>query len=346
MGIWKLKNKTPFNADYCFYRDDVDGGEVWIIGVKATFDIKGDNPGELSISDEQVNVFLSPEYRGDENRSSLLYDSDLVLRKDYVDIIVNGHAHAVGQPVTNSMVCVEVGKWSKTLNVFGERYWIRELGVIYKTDPQKFDKIPIIYENAYGGLSEFEQPDKNGNPTPLFDIRNPVGRGFRKKRKELIRCRLPNFEYPDCKTTTGKSKRNRVACFGAIPAHWSPRINFAGTYDDDFLTSKSLGRPGDFDSRYYNSAPVDQQLKNIEDGIGVRLTNLTPNGKLIFYLPIVQVFFKTWLKDRFIKHRGTLHSVIIEPDYPRVSMLWQTSIKCQYQEHFIEDSLITHDLRF
>ena len=61
----------------------------------------------------------------------------------------------------------------------------------------------------------------------------------------------------------------------------------------------------------------------------MELTNLTPDGWLAFLLPRVAFGFETEFRggDR-VQHRGKLHTVILEPDVPRVILVWRTELPC------------------
>ena len=59
------------------------------------------------------------------------------------------------------------------------------------------------------------------------------------------------------------------------------------------------------------------------------MLNLTPNGRLALTLPRVAFGFETWFRggDR-VRHRGKLHTVILEPDVTRVILVWRTELPC------------------
>jgi hypothetical protein len=86
--------------------------------------------------------------------------------------------------------------------------------------------------------------------------------------------------------------------------------------------------PEDFDTRYFHCAPEDQQVEGfLRGGEPVRLRNLTENGLLEFRLPRFYPVFTTYFRGRPFEHRAKLHTVIIEPDLPRVLMVWYTCLR-------------------
>ena len=80
--MWRIDNRTPFAAERAWVRDR-DGSEIWLVAVKATFDIRPD--GTTAIAEEQPPVLRVPEYHGEPGKSSIKYESDLVLTKQTTD---------------------------------------------------------------------------------------------------------------------------------------------------------------------------------------------------------------------------------------------------------------------
>src|SRR4030095_10595505 len=145
--MWELDNQTPFAADRAWVRDR-DGSEVWIVAVKATFEIRPD--GTTRIAESQEEVCRSPKYRGEPGRSSLLYDSDLVRTKPATDILANCHAYApYGRTTPHIDVTLKVADIAKTLRVWGDRMW--KIGILSAgvSSPEPFERMPIVYERAF-----------------------------------------------------------------------------------------------------------------------------------------------------------------------------------------------------
>jgi hypothetical protein len=332
--MWHLVNNTPFAAERAFVRDQ-NGAEVWLVAVKGTFAIKSD--GSTALAEKQVEVCLAPKYLGEPGKSSLAYETDLVHTKPGTDVILHGHAYApAGKPVTSVDVMMNLGKISKTLRVFGDRFW--ELGLIdlKMTAPKPFVKMPIIYERAFGGVDQ-----KSENPKKHRDERrNPIGTGFAVTSEHLVGQRLPNIEDPQALISLWK-KRHRPAGFGPIARDWSPRVELAGTYDEIWEKERLPLLPVDFDQRFYQCAPEDQQVPGyLRGGEAVELYNLSPEGLLRFTLPYVWLTFSTSFGRATVAHRAKLHTVILEPDFPRVIMVWHTHLLCHNKEHKLEQTVI------
>ena len=93
----------------------------------------------------------------------------------------------------------------------------------FKTKPEPFERIPLIYERAFGGWDRSHpETEKHG-----FEPRNPVGTGFRAKRGKFEKgIRLPNLEDPQ-RPLKGHRDKPPPTGFGFISPHWPPRAALA-----------------------------------------------------------------------------------------------------------------------
>jgi hypothetical protein len=320
--MWQLDNRTPFAAERAWVRGR-DGAEIWIVAVKATFDIDAD--GRPVPSPVQPPVTVVPEHvdPDDAAQSSLRYDIDLVRTKVTTDVLLLGHAYAPGgRPATEVEVGLQVGPVVKRLRVVGDRVW--QGGSM--TRPAPFLRVPLVYERAYGGVDTRTRDTE----APQWDVRNPVGCGFSTTGPGTDGEAVPNVEYPD-RPMRGWKDRPPPAGFGPVCAHWQPRVRLAGTYDEQWQQTRFPLLPEDFDDRHHQCAPEDQQAPAfLRGGELVSLRNLTSEGELRFALPRMylglETFFVTGERERHA--RPALHTVILEPDGPRVSLVWHSALPC------------------
>lgn len=333
--MWVLVNQTPFAAERSWVRDK-NGSEVWLVAVRGTFNIYPD--GLLEIAEEQSNVCLAPEYLGENGQSSLLYETDLFHTKPQTDVILHGHAYApVGKPVTKMDVELKIDRFAKRLRVLGDRFWASGLWGMKMTEPIPFEKMPITYERAFGGWDQKSNDPKKHSWEP----RNPIGTGFAVKPIHLENQKVANIEYPKQSISSWK-QRPSPAGFGPIPGNWQPRLQFAGTYDKRWEEEKLPLIPDDFDEHFYQCAPLDQQMSGyLKGGELTQLFNLTPQGYLKFRLPIVKLNFDTNFGNEIISHTANIHTVIIEPDHPRLIMVWHTMLPCHFKVLKLEATTIT-----
>jgi hypothetical protein len=334
--MWNVNNLTPFSDGHAFVRDR-DGAEVWLVAVRGTFAIDPD--GSTRPAERQEEVCLVPQYRGEPGKSSLLYDTDLPHLKPTTDVLLHGHAYAPGgHPAAQVDVSMKVGPISKTLRVTGDRVWRQGALAPTMADPQPFMQMPIVYERAYGGANLTGVDPREHD----WDRRNPIGTGFAVKAEHLVGQRVPNIEDP---RDSGLFWRRRPspAGFGPIASDWMPRVRWAGTYGEKWEEERLPLLPEDFDDRFYLCAPEDQRAPQpLKGGEEVELHNLTPAGLLRFRLPRVALGFSTrFSTGERIRHRGVLHTVILEPDFPRVLMVWHTSLPCHPKVLKLEETTIT-----
>jgi hypothetical protein len=329
--MWQLDNRTPFAAERAWVRDR-DGAEVWLVAVKATFDILPD--GSTHPSRVQPPVLRAPEFHGGSG-GSIKYETDLVPLKTTTDVLVVGHAYAPqGHAASQIDIALKVGPVQKVLRVFGDRRWT----LLGPSSAKPFLKMPLLYERAFGGVDPAsDQPQRD------WDWRNPAGTGFTRSSAGAQMVALPNIEYPD-KLVASWDDRPPPAGLGPVACHWQPRASRAGTYDLHWQNNRQPLLPEDFDDRFYQCAPQDQQSPGfLRGGEPVLLRNLSESGNLQFALPRMHLGFETRFvdKSREVHRSRALHTVIVEPDFPRVSLVWHSALPCHFKVHKLERTVVT-----
>lgn len=329
--MWAIDNRTPFKAAKGWGRDR-DGVHEWLVALKATFDIRDD--GSLRIADEQVAPLQMPEYSGEPGASSLEYDADVVGPKPTTDIIVNGTAYAPGERASNDFtVTVRAASIEKSLRIRGLRRWEDGAFGLRPSDMQPVTSQTLRYEHAYGGFDR-THPDP---AKQRLDLRNPVGCGLVPREGDL----LPSIEYP-----SGSVEKNGPAGFGAIDSFWSPRREFAGTYDEQWRKERFPLLPMDWDPRSRLCAPLDQRPSaSLRGGELVELMNLTPDGLMRFTLPRIFLRFRTRIDGRLEEHAAHLGTVVIEPDHRRVMLVWQSALTVRENGDYLEHTIISEKAR-
>ena len=149
--MWQIDNRTPFAAAQGWVRDR-RGAEVFLVVVKATFDILPD--GTTNPAAEQPEPLRLADDHGEPGKSSIRHELDFVLTKRTTDVLVVGHAHAPqGHAVRQVDVGLMVGSLRKSLRVFGDRRW--EGGA--PTRPVPFVVMPLVYHAplaAWTGITD------------------------------------------------------------------------------------------------------------------------------------------------------------------------------------------------
>ena len=84
---------------------------------------------------------------------------DLGVPKPCAEFLVSGSVYTAHQPQPATCAAqVRVGDLSKSLMVFGDRYWLDDR----PTDPQPYEAMPLDWAHAYGGPSYPDNPNGRG----------------------------------------------------------------------------------------------------------------------------------------------------------------------------------------
>jgi len=314
----ELINATGMEAGYTQGLDPA-GREYLVVVVKGTFHIP-ENGGEPSLAAVQIPLVEADTFTGEPGFSSTVYESDYCLAKPNCDVLLIGSAYTPhGRPATHTRVGLQLGPIDKTFDVIGNRTWSGRGGS--PSEPEPFTRLPISYDCAFGG-SDDSRPEKAKSFGP-----NPVGLGYRPLLdKEVLRDQpVPNTQEPG-KTINSPDGRYKPMAFGPIGRSWPPRLNYAGSYDDAWLADAFPFLPADFDTRYYQAAPEDQQMPYPAGGEQVTLRNLTPDGLVTFPVPAIDVpivFFPR--KGEKIESKMVIDTIVIEPDREIFTLTWRAS---------------------
>jgi len=195
---------------------------------------------------------------------------DLGLPKPFAEFLVTGNAYTHHQAEkTRCAVRAQVGSVSKSLTVFGDRYWIAGAA----TAPQTFESMPLDWSRAYGGGAY---------------AANPLGRGFAEEEiatphgAQRVR-RMPNVEAADRLVRTPVQAPGAPAGFGPVDFAWPQRQALLGEYGSDYLETHFPGFSPSLDWRAFNAAPPDQLLPPDEmlAGAAFRLWNMHPEQAVV-----------------------------------------------------------------
>jgi hypothetical protein len=258
---------------------DVDNKPKLTVIVKATYVLarEGDDvrptPKQLPIFNNDIMTEAKPP--------SIRFESDLVPFKPCTDVVLVGRAYAPeGKSVTELVAGLRVGQLRYGVAVIGDRQWQTQLldkpTISYK---QPFRTMDLVYERAFGGFDK---------PAGMYCKENHVGTGFIGKRtaERVEGLRLPNLEDPRNLIQTWNN-RPRPVGFGFYGRGWSPRLAYAGSYDDKYMKERHPLLPADFSFRFFNGAHPDLQVGGYLRGDEeVDLLNVCPEAPRVhFRLP-------------------------------------------------------------
>jgi hypothetical protein len=324
----ELINATKMAAGYTMAVQK-DGRELLVVVVKGTFTIPP--PGEEpKLAEEQVPLVETDVFTGEPGFSAALYENDFAPRKPRCDVLLNGSAYAPqGKPVERVTVSLRVGSMKKSFDVVGNRKW--QAGMLYYTISaiEPFTKMPISYDNAFGGIDKANPDHLHYYPT------NHAGVGYHvhTSPKAMNDKPLPNTEETGnpIKAPAGKYK---PMAFGPVGRAWQPRVTLAGTYDQNWMDNVHPFLPADFKEEYFQAAPADQQTAYLHGGEEVELVNLTPEGRTVFKLPAMRVPFEFFYKNGDRKKRaGVIDTLLLEPDQGQFMMTARVTLPLRRNLH-------------
>ncbi len=165
------------------------------------------------------------------------------------------HGKLVGALAVSS----ECAGIKKELNVVGDRYWMG--GITGSSVPVPFTKMPLTWQNAFGG--------KNHSL-------NPAGKGIEKEKTDIGEdlILMPNIEYTN-KLMTNKGQTPPPAGYLPLLIDHPERHQYMGTYDETWLSTCFPGYPKDFNFKAFNAALSDQQFPSyLLGGEEFKLKNL------------------------------------------------------------------------
>jgi hypothetical protein len=334
-----VDNRTPFALEVLFLVDESSRPLVVPV-VKATFVIGRD--GRCVRGDEQVPVNVAGACFGpDPAAASYKFEPEVAFTKPTTDVVLIGHAHAARPDTKEMKVSLTVASMSKEAIVYGDRLGGKTAGFFTMTRPLPFEKIPLIYERAFGGWDRSHaDPSKH-----TYEPRNPVGTGFASAEGPVKELRLPNIEDP---RSPFKNPGDRPAPvgFGFVSPHWQPRAALAGTYDEAWQKHRSPLLPADFDRRHFNAASAGLIMpKYLRGDEPISAIGVTPEGTLSFSLPGVPPPTVTIAPLRTPDQNVdlALDTVIIDADERRVYLIWRGSLVLRSGPHDVGSIAISSE---
>src|SRR5262245_13505405 len=321
-----LINATGMAAGYTGGLDK-DAREWLVVVVKGTYLIPRNPNDSPVLAPEQVPLLTADKFTGAPGYSAPVYEADYPPRKPRCDVLLNGSAYAPGgRPVDRVTVSLRVGTVRKSFDVVGDRVWQASALRLGASPPTPFARMPISYDRAFGGVDKA----KGDLTTFRWYPTNHAGVGWHDylDTKFLDGAPLPNTEE------TGDPVRKpngtyRPMSFGSVGRAWQPRPKWAGTYDQKWLDETFPFLPKDFDERYFQAAPEDQQCDYLKGGEEIELSNLTPAGRTLFRVPVVDVpvEFTVLGGSKHMTQLPVIDTLMLEPDRNRFSVIWRTSLR-------------------
>lgn len=301
-------NATPFTA-IAHPVTEASGRKVVVVIVKGTFESRR---GAL-VRAEPRPVRMNDTPNDDSNPwSSFRYASDLCAQKRGADVMVVGEAISA-RPVVAMDVAVKVRALTAPLRVHGPRVYYASVGQVVVGPAAAVERVPIVYEKAYGGaIAE----------TQRIEERNPSGVGFAARPADLVGRPAPQIEHP-ANPIRSAADRPDPAGYGPIASHWSPRRERAGTFDDRWKQERFPLMPLDFDLRYNNVAnPALWLDEPLRPGDPVGVIGMSTEGIWSFAIPRLPVLFHARFDGaQAVSLQPEIDTLVLEPGEQRLEIV-------------------------
>lgn len=305
---------------------DVTGREHLVVVAKATWSIP--SPGQRPRPLPAQPLSHTDHFTGAPGMSALRYGCDIYRFKPRCDLLFDACAQAPeGKPVRHLGVGFRVGPLTKALNVHGRRYWRKTLGGFVLSTPELFTRMPLHYDLAFGGSHAYRL--RNGEELHETFLDNPVGVGWagRHSLDQLANAPAPSLEALDDPIRRPDAKHRPMA-LGALGRQWPTRLRYAGTCDEHWQQNVFPFMPEDFDERFHQVAPEDQQMDFPQGGEDVVLLNLVPGRPDVrFHLPALKHMPVRILRKDYSTHtaNAVVDTLFFETEQQRFSAVWRTS---------------------
>lgn len=290
---------------------DQHGRAVVVAILKATFLVLDD--GRVVPADEQVQIRVNDELHDpDSPESSIRLPTDVCVEKHGTDVIVVGEAISL-QPVTRMDVAVKVRDVIVPLRIHGERVFYQGLLGVEIGPAATFERKQILYEKAYGGVSE------DGR---VVESRNRAGIGVAKRKSDLVGKPAPQIEHP-ARPHTSASDHHLPVGFGAIRSHWNPRLERAGTFDALWQETRMPAMPLDFDVHANNVAHPSLIFDvPLAAGDEISVVGMSERGVLSFRMPDLGLVIRARSDvTGKVKILPQIDTLLIEPGAHRIEVV-------------------------
>nr|WP_255216648.1 DUF2169 domain-containing protein [Pseudenhygromyxa sp. WMMC2535] len=301
---------------------DRDGGDLLLIWAALHFELPAPGASRpLVACADQPPPSPAPRWYGESGLSSALWEAPIAYERTTTEVHVRADACApAGKTCTERAVGARVGSCIQEAVVFGERRWTRLREI---SRPLPFDRVPLVWERAFGGSSVVDPR--------VIETRNPIGAGIYASAEEAVGQPLPQIEHPR-QRITGVGDRPPPVGFLPRGTGWEPRVRFAGTYDEAWAETRCPLWPRDFDERFFLAAPPALvATRRFVGGEPVALVGMDPRGDLAFALPSARVIAEVGFRGRSEIRELELDIVSIDVIAGKLSLIFRETVPAHRQ---------------
>jgi hypothetical protein len=183
-------------------------------------------------------------------------------------------------------------------------------------------EMPLLFERAFGGQDESRGPGQ-----VAVEARNLVGVGFHPHRgaAQIEGTPVPNLERPERMITSRRDRPEPIG-LGHVGRSWAQRLAYAGTYDARWRDERAPFLPANFDSRYFQSAPADQQFPHFQGGEQIRCVHMAEEPVVKYVIPSLRIPVRFHFVDREVEQIAVLDTVSLEPHLALATLVWRTRV--------------------
>jgi hypothetical protein len=310
----ELVNDTPLPAALVPTSDG--GDEILMLVLTAlTLDLS-EEPAALAIDQEPLRLAPDP-----------VLPNDAQLLHEGVSVCATGHVHAPRPGATEAKATLAIGDLRREVLAFGARVWRAGTfgGSPSPTSPRPFDRIPMRWENAFGG--SFPEParsiEKDGETylLPAFERHhpwNPLGKGFYPSEKDAVEKPLPELENPESRIRSWDDQPEPV-CFSPYPL-------FGGLRAATLLEGQKVNL--DRLTRITGRSAPRNNFPPLPPGTPVALGGMRPGAKrLVFTLPEPPVVHHVAVGALDKEVIPSLDAIDIDADRERVRLLYRAGFR-------------------
>ncbi|CAM3915271.1 DUF2169 domain-containing protein [Vibrio aquimaris] len=321
MQLWDIEQTEGVLVKGRFQRDE-NGHEVWVLTAKRQWNFVDNQWQEV----EAEEIYDDPVQLAEPNSSVMKIDHEFAVTKQNTDVLVYGKARSYAKrPVIYHECRVLIdGHIDKTISVHGERQWIRHGGAITVSNPKPFIEADIHYGHALGG-----------------DKRNRVGCGIASSTEQLLEKPVPSVFFPR-ENWAPNSKNVRVAGLGPIAPFFAERAQYAGTFDEHWLEHRRPLLPEDFDQKFYQSAPSDQQCCGFLEGSErLMMSGFNHDDVITFRLPTEKYVAQVLIGEDSLIAPMHIYTLYVDTEQMTLTVSYGASFPCQGKEHLLVSSKVS-----
>lgn len=343
--------------------DDAAGQPILSVLVKRVFRLavkKGvEGASVATLVDPEDALLHEAQVYADDTSEELAHESDLFAYKAATDVVVAGAAHPP-RTTKRFVASVRVAGVTKSIAVIGRRVVEGgRFGEAANAEPTPLsyrhafggeDAAELARSgHPFDGLRrELEERPEMFEENPYAYPRNPIGAGFSIRGND-DGAELPRFEDPDDPLTPERRVAGEAFDWSSMPmpaglgwfGHlWFPRCAFFGLVPevDRPSQTKEVLRgwvPLDLlvegarfvkpDPRFASAASPGLAVPYLRGGETILLENLSrAHARLEITLPAARPTLRCdGRKGKLVDTEPVIHSVLVEPDAERVTLVWR-----------------------